>query len=83
MSTLALEHDGVQELAASFTPLRSCAAPWTPHSCLSCFPDHVWNLPAGDVKKLPPFGTGQVSMGMERQQCALERAAGVELGCQG
>lgn len=32
VSALALEYDGVQELATSFTLLGSCAAPWTPQS---------------------------------------------------
>lgn len=83
VSALALEYDGVQELAASFTVLGSCAAPWSPQSRLCCFPDHVWSLPAGDIKKLPPFCTGQVSIGIERQQHALERLLGGGTGVPG
>lgn len=60
VSALALEDDGVQELAASFTLLRSCPLdPREPYSLPCCFPAHVWSLPAGDSNKVPPFGTGR------------------------
>lgn len=60
VSALALEDDGVQELAASFTLLRSCPLdPREPHSLPCCFPVHVWSLPAGHSNKVPPFGTGR------------------------
>lgn len=86
MSALALEHDGVQELAASFTLPRSCAAPWTPQSLTSAsavFQTVFGACQLGMLRNSPLLALGRSPSAWKGSSVLWRGLLGVELHCQG
>lgn len=86
VSALALECDGVQELAASFTLLRSCAAPWTPESLtdsLVVFQTMFGACQLGTVRNSLPLALGRSLLARKGSSTLWRELLVVGLDCQG
>lgn len=80
------EHDGVQELAASFTLLRSCAAPWTPQSLTgtsALLQTMFGACQLGTLRNSLLLALGRSPLALKGSSILWRGCSGLELDCQG